>query len=132
MIEENGREHINDKIIYGKLMNFNYHKKLFTRIGSKRGNFVNVDFSHTYFNHCYFRNCIFESCNFNGCKILNSNFFGSTYISCEFDYTTFQNTLVDEEILDSCSGYDNLKLKFARNLKTCIVKIHPLHSKRNN
>jgi len=117
MLKESRREHIVDKIIDGEINDGKFHNKLFIRVGSKGDKFVNVDFSHTYFDHCYFRNCIFESCNFNGCKILNSNFSGSTFISCNFDYTIFQNTFIDEEILDSCPGYDNLKLKFARSLR---------------
>lgn len=117
MLKESGRDHIIDKIIDGDIKDVTFHNKLFTRIGSKDDKFTNVNFSHTYFDHCYFRNCVFESCNFNGCKFLNSNLSGSIFIGCNFDYATFQNTFVDEEILDSCPGYDNLKLKFARSLR---------------
>lgn len=119
ILKDSGREQLTDKIIDGELKGVNYHNKFFLRIGSKADRYENVNFSHTYFDHCYFRNCIFDSCDFNGCKFLNSNFSGSTFIGCKFDYATFQNTLVDEEILNSgFPGYDNLKLKFARTLRT--------------
>mgnify|MGYP000456695541 FL=1 len=49
---------------------------------------------------------------------MNSNFSGSTFIGCNFDYATFNNTEIDEELLySSCPGFDNLKLKFARSLR---------------
>lgn len=118
-LKENGKEHIIDKIIDGTLTEVNYHNKLFIRVGSKADTYKNVDFSHTYFDHCYFRNCVFDGCNFNGCKFMNSNFASSTFIGCKFDYATFQNTIVDEEILQTgFPGFDNLKLKFARSLRT--------------
>ncbi|MCD9580855.1 pentapeptide repeat-containing protein [Tenacibaculum maritimum] len=117
MLKESGREHITDKIIDGEIKDTDFRNKLFTRIGAKKDRFINVNFSHTYFDHCYFRGCVFENCNFNGCKFTNSNLSGSTFISCDFTYSSFQNTLVDQEILNSCPGYPNLKLKFARNLR---------------
>ncbi|TXG36975.1 pentapeptide repeat-containing protein [Seonamhaeicola maritimus] len=118
MIKDSGRVQVIDKIIDGKITEENYHNKYFLRVGSKADRYENIDFSHTYFDHCYFRNCVFDSCNFNGCKFLNSNFSGSTFVGCDFTYATFQNTEVDEEILDTgCPGYDNLKLKFARTLR---------------
>ncbi len=116
-LKKSEREHFIDKIFDGDISEENFHNKLFIRIGSKKGVFTNVNFSHTYFEHCYFRNCIFDGCNFNGCKFINSNLSGSTFVSCDFSYATFQNTFVDEEILNSCPGYDNLKLKFARSLR---------------
>lgn len=118
-LEDNGKVHIADKIIDGNINNKDFHNKLFIRVGSKADTYKDVDFSHTYFDHCYFRNCVFDSCNFNGCKFLNSNFAGSKFTGCKFDYATFQNTILDEDILDSgFPGYDNLKLKFARSLRT--------------
>ncbi|QCX38656.1 pentapeptide repeat-containing protein [Aureibaculum algae] len=118
-LKDNGKEHIVDKIIDGTLTGVNYHNKLFVRVGSKDDTFKKVNFSHTYFDHCYFRNCVFDSCNFNGCKFINSNFASSKFMGCKFDYATFQNTIVDEEILETgFPGYDNLKLKFARSLRT--------------
>lgn len=117
-IKDSGRQTLVDKIIDGTLEGDNYHNKIFLRVGSKKDNYVDVDFSHTYFDHCYFRKCTFESCNFNGCKFLNSNFTGSKFIGCNFDYATFQNTTIDEEILSSGNpGFENLKLKFARSLR---------------
>jgi hypothetical protein len=118
-LKESGKEHIVDKIIDGTLTEVDYHNKLFIRVGSKADTYKNVNFSHTYFDNCYFRNCVFDSCNFNGCKFINSNFASSKFLGCKFDYATFQNTFVDEEILDTgFPGYDNLKLKFARSLRT--------------
>jgi len=118
-LKDSGKEHIVDKIIDGTSTGVNYHNKIFTRVGSKADTYKNVDFSHSYFDHCYFRNCVFDSCNFNGCKFINSNFASSKFLGCKFDYATFQNTIIDEEILDTgFPGYDNLKLKFARSLRT--------------
>lgn len=118
MLKDSGREHIIDKIIDGTITQDNYHNKYFLRVGSKGDRYVGIDFSHTYFDHCYFRKCVFDSCNFNGCKFLNSNFANSTFEGCDFSYATFQNTEIDDKILDTgCPGYDNLKLKFARSLR---------------
>jgi hypothetical protein len=44
---------------------------------------------------------------------------GSSFTGCIFDYATFERTLVDDDILTSaCPGLENLKLKFARSLRT--------------
>jgi len=43
---------------------------------------------------------------------------GSSFTYCKFDYSIFERTLVDSDILDSkCELPENLKMKFARTLR---------------
>ncbi len=74
---------------------------------------------YTIFEDSYLRNCVFDSCDFTGCKFKGVNFYGAKFAGCKFDYATFERTVITNEILDECCpGWDNLKLKFARNLRT--------------
>lgn len=92
---------------------------VFTRSSAKRRVFVRVDFRYSIFDTCYFRDCTFDSCDFTGCRFVGTNFHGSTFTGCKFDYAIFERTLVDNSILDTgCPSVENLKLRFARTLRT--------------
>lgn len=96
-----------------------FQNHLFQRLVAKEVRFEGVDFSYTIFDTCYLRKCTFQNCNFTGCRFTASNFYGSSFTGCKFDYAVFERTLVDHEILDvGCPGPENLKLKFARTLRT--------------
>jgi len=96
-----------------------YLHHIFDRVAGKEIVFKKVDFSFSTFEHCYFRSCKFDSCKFTGCKFISSNFEGSEFIGCNFSYSSFQYTNIDEDILlTNCPSYENLKLKFARTLRT--------------
>lgn len=119
MFSESGREHIVDKRIDDKIEGENLVNKYFNRLVAKDIHFQNVDFRYTIFDRCYFRNCVFDSCDFTGCQFLNTNLYGATFEGCKFHYASFENTIVDPEVLDTnCPPYENLKLKFARSLRT--------------
>lgn len=114
-----GRQKIEDEIINTDLVSTNFHNKHLIRIGSKEQSFTKVDFSHTYFEHCYFRKIKFDSCNFTGCKFINCNFQSCSFPGSTFDYTIFDKTFIESDILDNnCPSHNNLKLKFARTLRT--------------
>ena len=50
---------------------------------------------------------------------LQQNLAGSKFSGCKFDYASFEKTLVEPAILDTeCPGFENLKLRFARTLRT--------------
>ena len=116
---ESEREIIKDKIFNENVNEENYSIKTFIRVGSKNKVFKKVDFHHSYFDNCYFRNCVFDSCNFNGAKFNSSILTGSSFDGCKFDYATFDRTFVDREIIQTgCPGWENVKLKFARTLRT--------------
>lgn len=92
--------------------------QLFVRVVAKEKRFTNVDFKYSIFDHCYFRKCTFDSCDFTGARFEGTNLSGSTFPCCKFDYTTFERTLVDDDILDSaCDQHENLRMKFARTLR---------------
>jgi pentapeptide repeat protein len=115
----NDREHLVDRKIDIDCTGNNFVNKYFLRLVSKGKKFENVNFMYTIFEDCYLRNCVFDSCNFTGCKFKDVNFYGAKFEGCKFDYATFERTVVTDEILDECCpGWDNLKLKFARNLRT--------------
>ncbi len=119
IMENSNRVKVEDQIFNEDIKNKNFCAQLFIRVGAKKKRFEEVDFSHTYFENCYFKDCVFDSCNFNGCKITNSNFSGSSFTGSKFDYASFDKTQIENEILfNNCPTYDNLKLKFARSLRT--------------
>jgi hypothetical protein len=118
-MKDSNRTKIEDQIFEEDTKDTNFHAQLFIRVSAKKRKFENVDFSHTYFENCYFRDCVFDSCNFNGCKFTNSNLSGSSFAGSKFDYALFDKTHLENEILfNNCPTYDNLKLKFARSLRT--------------
>ncbi|PKG59147.1 pentapeptide repeat-containing protein [Shewanella sp. GutDb-MelDb] len=119
MLEDSQRETLTDKKFTDEESGESYVNKLFTRLVAKDVVFRNVDFKYCIFDAAYLRNCKFESCDFTGCRFLNSNLLGSAFSGCSFDYATFEKTQVDTDILlTSCPRTENLKLKFARSLRT--------------
>jgi hypothetical protein len=93
--------------------------RIFERVSAKKVRFENVDFRYCVFDGCYLRLCAFDSCDFTGCRFVGSSFYGSTFEGCKFDYAVFERTLIDSDILDTCCPpYENLKLRFARTLRT--------------
>lgn len=114
----NRRHHI-DKSFDSDKSNVDFSNSLFVRLIAKGKKFDKVDFKYTIFDTCYLRNCVFVSCNFTGCRFIGVNFYGTSFDGCTFDYATFEKTIVDNDILySSCPSWDNLKLKFARTLRT--------------
>lgn len=92
---------------------------VFVRLVAMRKKFTKVDFRYSTFDCCYLRDCQFDSCDFTGCRFVSSQFPGAKFSGCKFDYATFDKTLIDSSILDTeCPGYENLKSRFARTLRT--------------
>ncbi len=78
-----------------------------------------MDFKYCVFDGCYLRQCTFDSCDFTGCRFVGSSFHGSTFTGCKFDYAAFERTIITSDILDTCCPpFENLKLRFARTLRT--------------
>lgn len=113
------REQIVDSFISSDPDGVDLKNKLFVRLVAKGKKFNNVNFMYSIFDTCYLRNCVFDSCDFTGCRFVGTNLHGSSFTGCKFDYVTFERTTIDEDILRTgCPGYENLKLKFARSLRT--------------
>lgn len=113
------RTEVKDQWLKTDLSKARLSNGLFVRLIAKGKRISNVDFTYSIFDACYFRNCVFDSCDFTGCRFIGTNLIGSSFSGCIFDYATFERTLVDDDILTSgCPGYENLKLKFARSLRT--------------
>jgi hypothetical protein len=80
--------------------------------------FADVSFKQCDFSRCYFRNCRFIRCNFTGANIKESNFKGSQFEECDFRYSTWEKTLLDEHFLDTClPSEENLARDLARSLR---------------
>jgi hypothetical protein len=117
MIDSN-REHYIDKKFDANISDADFINKLFLRVVAKKIRFENVKFHYTIFDTCYFRNSVFISCNFTGCRFVGTNFYGAKFSDCDFDYAVFEKTIISCAVLnDCCPGWDNLKLKFARELR---------------
>jgi len=97
---------------------------VYIRLIADKIKFHEVDFKYTEFNDSYFRNCTFESCDFTGCKFITVNFYGAKFIGCKFEYSAFSNTIISHDILNTnCPSWENIKLKFARTLRTNFLQI---------
>ena len=124
MLTKNDRESFVDYICDSDCTQEDYSNKLFLRLVAKKKRFVNVDFKYSIFDSSYLRNCVFDSCDFTGCRFISVNFYGSSFSGCKFDYAIFERTIIDSDILDvGCPGWENLKLKFARTLRTNFQQI---------
>ncbi|MCC8381048.1 pentapeptide repeat-containing protein [Xenorhabdus stockiae] len=119
MLENSERVTITDKKFTGEEIKNNYINTFFIRVVAKDMIFIDVNFRYCIFDAAYLRNCKFESCDFTGCRFINSNLVGSAFNGCKFDYTMFEKTQIDTDILlTGCPSAENLKLKFARSLRT--------------
>jgi hypothetical protein len=89
-----------------------------------RKTFTEVDFKCSVFDGCYLRDCHFDSCDFTGCRFVSTQLPGAKFSGCKFDFATFERTFIDSRILDTeCPGYENLKSRFARTLRTNFQQI---------
>jgi hypothetical protein len=124
MFSPNKGQNYIDQEITEDLENEKFINHYFLRVTGKNKTFKSVDFRYTIFDHCYFRGSNFDSCDFTGCKFINTNLYGAKFEGCKFSYTDFNNTLVDEDIINnSCPPFENLKLKFARTLRTNFAQL---------
>jgi hypothetical protein len=118
MLSESGLVQQIDKLLEDNGLSGSFANHLFVRLVAKDKRFTKVDFKKSIFDTCYLRNCKFESCDFTGCRFVATNLHGSTFSGCKFDYSAFERTFVDADILDTeCPGYENLKWAFARTLR---------------
>jgi hypothetical protein len=108
-----------DKLFDDDVADVAFSNQLFIRLVAKERRFTNVDFRYSIFESCYLRNCVFDSCDFIGCRFVGTTLDGSAFSGCKFDYATFDKTGVDNDILnEGCPGHENLKMRFARTLRT--------------
>jgi len=113
------RKHHVDILFDADVIDEEFSNRLVIRGVARSRKFKRVNFMYTIFDTCYLRLCAFEDCDFTGCRFTGSNLLGSTFQNCKFDYVVFERTQITSEILSTnCPGWENLKLKFARTLRT--------------
>jgi hypothetical protein len=118
-LRESNRTEAKDKNFSADVQQSKFSNYLFTRLIAKKRKFTDVDFRYTIFDTCYLRDCRFDSCDFTGCRFVGTNLSGSSFVGCKFDYVNFERTLIDNDILNAgCPGHENLKMRFARTLRT--------------
>jgi hypothetical protein len=119
MPSASNRKHHIDEIFNEDVTDGEFRNRLLIRVVAKNRKFKNVDFKYTIFDTCYFRQCVFEECDFIGSRFAGTNLHGSNFSNCKFDYVVFERTHITADILDTnCPGPENLKLRFARSLRT--------------
>jgi len=92
--------------------------KIFERLNARKITFKNVSFTHCVFDGCYFNNCVFDTCDFTGCKFVGSNFHQTAFRGCDFRFTLFGHSQLDDDILISeAPREENLRMHFARSLR---------------
>lgn len=88
--------------------------KVFTKISFKQVNFLG----------CYFRNCRFLGCDFTGAFIKETNLRGSQFENCNFRYTTWERSHLDDDFLDQClPSEENLARDLVRSLRVNFSEI---------
>lgn len=118
-LSESNKAICTDKKFTENVTDARFSNHVFTRLVAKDKTFTKVDFRYSFFETSYLRDCHFDSCNFTGCRFVNSNLSGSKFSGCTFDYAYFEKTYIEPTILDTeCPGFENLKLRFARTLRT--------------
>ena len=118
MLSPSKRTHHIDQWFDSDASDVQFSNSLFVRLVAKGKRFTNVDFKYSIFDTCYLRNCTFDSCDFTGCRFVATNLHGSAFTGCKFDYSIFERTVVESDILDTgCPGHENLKMRFARALR---------------
>lgn len=116
---DSSRVCVEDKKIVENIKNEKLENILFSRLVSKEVLFDTVSFKYSIFDGAYLRRCEFKSCDFTGCRFINANLKDATFVGCKFDYATFDKTFLELEVLNSSQpSYENLKLFFARSLRT--------------
>lgn len=93
-------------------------QQVLRRVFAVAKTFIGVSFKQSEISDCYFRNCRFIRCDFTGASIRRSNFRGSQYDDCKFQYSTWEHTQLDEEFLDNClPSEENLARDLVRSLR---------------
>ncbi len=119
MFSDSNRVKIEDKRVDGDVADVDLKNHLFVRLVAKERRFTRIDFKYSIFDTCYLRKCVFDSCDFTGCRFIGTSLYGSSFSGCKLDYSIFERTIVDDDLLDSgCPGMENLKMRFARTLRT--------------
>ena len=117
-LQEHKKAVIENKKFRGDVQSEDLSTREFSRVFAVGVAFVDVSFKQCDFSHCYFRNCRFIRCNFTGANIKESNFKGSQFEECDFRYSTWEKTLLDEHFLDTClPSEENLARDLARSLR---------------
>ena len=86
--------------------------------------FKKVTFKQVNFLGCYFRNCRFIGCDFTGAFVKETNLCGSQFENCNFRYTTWEKSHLDDDFLDHClPSEENLARDLVRSLRVNFSEI---------
>jgi pentapeptide repeat protein len=108
-----------DKALRANIADSNWSNLQLVRFVAIKKRFTKVNFANSTFDSCYLRDCQFDSCNFSGVRFSSTNLHGAKFAGCIFDYATFERTVIDDAVLaDNCPAHENLKMRFARSLRT--------------
>ncbi|MFT3880401.1 MAG: pentapeptide repeat-containing protein [Gemmatales bacterium] len=118
------KQKIEDIEIQSDLANVPLSKIHFSRIYGKDLTFHNVDFKYSIFDDCYLRNCKFIGCDFTGATFKSSNLRGTHFSGCAFRYSSWEKTIVDEDILRDClPPEENIANDLVRSLRVNFAQI---------
>lgn len=116
---DSGKVVVTDQKVDRDIEGGKFINTFFERLVAKEKKFSRCDFRYCNFSDVYLRKCQFDDCDFTGARFSNSNLVGTTFRGCKFDYADFRSTFIENEILSNCCpDRENLKLKFARSLRT--------------
>ena len=123
-LQDNVKDRLVDKEFYEATCNADLSKKQLERIYAVDKTFVNVSFSKSVLTSCYFRNCSFIECDFSGATMVKCNFKGASFEGCIFKYTSWERTLIDDGLLDSClPSEENLARDLVRSLRVNFAEV---------
>lgn len=111
------KQPVKDKVIDSIANSEDMTQHEFVHVYAVSKTFLNVVFKQCNFLSCYFRNCRFVQCDFTGCLFKECNLKGSQFENCMFKFSTWDKTIVDEEVLNCLPSEENLARDFVRSLR---------------
>lgn len=117
------KEQMQDKELEGEFSG-SFERKELLRIYAVDVVFKGVSFKQAVISGCYFRNCTFLRCDFTGVHVKDSNLRGSSFEQCDFRYSTWEKSQLDEGFLDCClPAEENLARDLVRSLRVNYAQV---------
>lgn len=128
-LNDHHKKLIERKEFEGEVRDEDFSQCELSRVYGVKVVFKNVSFKQAELSRCYFRNCRFIKCMFTGATIRESTLKGSQFEECDFRYTTWEKTHIDEHFLESClPSEENLARDLIRSLRVNFSQIGNYHA----
>jgi len=123
-LKEHNKPILENKEIVADVRDEDLSCKVISHVFAVKRIFDNVSFKQSEISNSYFRNCRFIHCDFTGATISASNLRGAHFEGCDFRYSTWEDTILDDNFLDKClPSEENLARDLVRSLRVNFAQI---------